>query len=270
MTEAAHDPPERPRIITVGGGRGGIGKSTVATQLALTCAQLGRRVLLVDADLSGSGQHALLATENPQGGLGAFLARDGWTPAVFTDTRHPNLRLCAGGRHPRPDSLNPAARLRLHERLRATDVDLAVVDVGAGMGADSVDLFELGDQRVIVATAQPGSVHEAFALLKAAVGRTVRRHLQHAGQLGLLEPAVRTRDGERMSEILRRVNAIDPRLASEVTASLDWFGTFLFGNQMQDATQVGVLQATVKTALDYLGVPVTLLGWLRRARGSLT
>ena len=78
--------------------------------------------------------------------------------------------MAGGGRNPfRPEAVSPAARLRLHERLRALDVDLAIVDVGAGLGYDAVDLLELGDQRIVVATAQPASVHEAFALLKAVV-----------------------------------------------------------------------------------------------------
>jgi flagellar biosynthesis protein FlhG len=265
LTEAAHDPPARPRIITVGGGRGGIGKSTVAAQLAWASAQAGRKVVLVDADLAAPSQHLLLGAGSPQGGLGALMGRENRAASAAVETRHPNLLLVAGGgrNQLRTGSISPAARLRLHERLRALDVDLAIVDVGAGLGYDAVDLLELGDQRIVVATAHAASVQEAFALLKAVVMRTVRRHLVRTGQIGLLEPAVRTPDGERVSDVLRRVHTVDPELASLVTGSLDRFGVFLFGNQLQDGSQLGVLQATVKMALDYLSVPLTLLGWMQ-------
>ena len=264
MTEAAHDPPVRPRVITVGGGRGGIGKSTVASQLAWAAAQLGRKVMLVDADVAAASLHLVLGAGNPNVGLAALIGREDHSAMAATATRHPNLRLVAGGRQPvRPESVNAGARLRLYERLRALDVEVAVVDVGAGLGYDAASLLELGDQRIVVATSQPASVNEAFVLLKTVVSRTVRRHLARAGQLGLLEPAVRTPDGEPMSEVLRRVHAVDPDLAAQVTASLDRFGAFLFGNNMQDFAQLGIWQAAVKTALDYLSVPVMLMGWLR-------
>ena len=42
------------RLVVVGGGRGGVGKSLLAESLALYFAQLGKQVLLVDADATGS------------------------------------------------------------------------------------------------------------------------------------------------------------------------------------------------------------------------
>ncbi len=264
MTEAAQAPAGRPRVIAVGGGRGGVGKSTVAAQLAWAAAQLGRQVLLIDADVASASQHLILGAGIPTVGLSALIGREDQSASALSATRHPNLRLVAGGRQQvRPESVGPAARLRLYERARALDAELVVIDVGAGLGYDAAGLLELGDQRIVVATAQPASVNEAFALMKTLVSRTVRRHLARANQLGLMEPAVRTPEGEPVSEVLRRVHAVDPDLAIHATASLDHFGAFLFGNQMQDFGQLGIWQSAVKTALDYLSLPVTLLGWLR-------
>jgi flagellar biosynthesis protein FlhG len=269
LTEAAQDPSAGPRIITVGGGRGGIGKSTVAAQLAWASAQMGRRVVLVDADLAAPSQHLLLGAGGAPAGLSGLMGREDRSAIAASGTGHPNLQLIAGGgrNQLRPGAVNPAARLRLIERLRAMQIDLAIVDVGAGLGYDAADLFELGDQRVIVATGQAASLHEAFALLKTVVGRTVRRHLVRSRQIGLLEPAVRTPEGERISDVLRRVHAVDPELAAQVTASLDRFGVFLFGNQLPDGSQMAVLESAVTRALDYLSVPLTMLGWLRAGAG---
>src|SRR5689334_12572363 len=47
-------------VIAVGGGRGGVGKSVVAVNLAVYLAQLGRKVLLIDADPSGAELHTAL------------------------------------------------------------------------------------------------------------------------------------------------------------------------------------------------------------------
>ena len=53
-------PPSAPgakKVIAVGGGRGGVGKSVVASNLAVYFAQLGRPVVLVDCDPTGANVH---------------------------------------------------------------------------------------------------------------------------------------------------------------------------------------------------------------------
>jgi ATP-binding protein involved in chromosome partitioning len=60
--EEAHSKPRR-RIIAVGSGKGGVGKSTVATNLAVALARSGHRVGMVDADIYGPSQARLLDTE---------------------------------------------------------------------------------------------------------------------------------------------------------------------------------------------------------------
>ena len=53
----------RPRIVAVGSGKGGVGKSTLSANLAVALARMGRKVGLVDADIYGPSQPRLLATE---------------------------------------------------------------------------------------------------------------------------------------------------------------------------------------------------------------
>ena len=64
MTAERADPRPRRRIVAVGSGKGGVGKSTLAANLAVALARMGRKVGLVDADIYGPSQPRLLATED--------------------------------------------------------------------------------------------------------------------------------------------------------------------------------------------------------------
>ena len=64
-------------IITIGGGKGGIGKSVVTTNLAVGLALGGQRVVLVDTDYGASNLHALLGISNPERGFLDFFTQKG-------------------------------------------------------------------------------------------------------------------------------------------------------------------------------------------------
>lgn len=64
MTAERSDPKSSRRIVAVGSGKGGVGKSTLAANLAVALARSGRKVGLVDADIYGPSQPRLLATED--------------------------------------------------------------------------------------------------------------------------------------------------------------------------------------------------------------
>ncbi len=63
------------RIIAVGGGKGGVGKSVIAANLSIALAQSGRRVILVDGDLGAANQHTLFGIERPGPTLEALFTR---------------------------------------------------------------------------------------------------------------------------------------------------------------------------------------------------
>src|SRR5260221_1811968 len=59
-------------IIAVGSGKGGVGKSLLAANIAIYLAQLGRRVVLLDADLGAANLHSFVGVERPHVSLGDF------------------------------------------------------------------------------------------------------------------------------------------------------------------------------------------------------
>ncbi|MEM7675617.1 MAG: P-loop NTPase, partial [Myxococcota bacterium] len=168
---------EQRRIIAVGGGKGGVGKSIVAVNLAVVMAQLGRTVALVDADLGSANQHTMLGIDRPGPSLyGVIRGEIPHLRHALMRTAVPNLLLVPGaGAIPGSANLSEHNRHRLLEEIRSLPVDVTIVDVGAGISFEVIDMYILADQRIVVVLPQLTSFQNAYSFLKSAVHRTVYR-----------------------------------------------------------------------------------------------
>jgi len=90
-------PRTRRQIWSIGGGKGGIGKSLIAASVGWQLARMGRRVVLVDADLGGANLHTCLGLPPPPLTLADFIQRRvSSIEEVLTDTPAGGLRLISG------------------------------------------------------------------------------------------------------------------------------------------------------------------------------
>lgn len=158
------------RVLAVTGGKGGVGKSSIAVNLACTYAQRGARTIAFDADLGMADLNLLLGIA-PEDSLADVLA--GKPIAEVLHEAH-GIHLLPG--------LNGSFRLANlgeHERhvlLAAIDslddrFDTLVVDTGAGINAANVDFAGAAGQIIVVATPEPLSLADAYACLKALSAR---------------------------------------------------------------------------------------------------
>ena len=256
------------RIITVGGGKGGVGKSIVASNLSLAIAQTGSRVVLVDCDLGAANQHVLFGIDRPKPGIQGLLDRkidsleDGLTP-----TPHPNLQLVAGtGASVGAANINHGEKQRIIRRIRALNADVIIIDVGAGVSYNVLDFFEQGAQRLMVVTPQVTSIQTAYSFLKGAVMRTLQHAAEKAAELELLAPASKSGENEKVSQILARVREQSPDLAMAIDTVLSRFGAQIVGNQVFESSQAGIFHAITRMIQDFLGVTVPILGTVRASR----
>ena len=155
-------------LVFVTGGKGGVGKSSMALNLAVELGKRGRRVLLVDLDL-GLGNLAVMMKVKVQRNVEDYL--DGTAPLTSCVTRvGGGVDLLAGsagsGELARPDS---ARRARLFQGLReaAPHYDLVLADGAAGIGPDVLAFAGSADFVLAVATPEPASVTDIYGILKA-------------------------------------------------------------------------------------------------------
>jgi flagellar biosynthesis protein FlhG len=159
----------RARVIAIVSGKGGVGKTNVAVNVAIAMASAGRRVLLVDADL-GLANVDLVLGQRPHGDLGHVLSGKLALGDIIQEGPA-GIRWIPGASHmPAMSRIGQRRREELIERLTAleTQHDYLLIDAPAGIGQGVLHLARQADELVLVTTPEPTAMMDAYALLKAA------------------------------------------------------------------------------------------------------
>ncbi len=170
-------------ILPVASGKGGVGKSVVAVNLAGTLAQTGRQVILCDFDLGGANLHTLLGLKNNSAGLGNFIYKQ--IPTVeplLQETSVPNLKFIAGDcLYPGTPNLDFFTKKKLIKELSLLPGDYAVLDLGGGSTYNILDFYLMTRNSILVTTAEITSILNAYSFLKAAVFRFMNTQFSPRG-----------------------------------------------------------------------------------------
>lgn len=166
--KASSDHQRFARVIAVTSGKGGVGKSNLALNLAIACQQMGKMALVLDADLGMANIH-LLAGIQPAYTLKDLLQLD-LAPSELITQGPGGIGIVAGGSGvvALADS-TPGQRQRLLSALEAMErhAEIIVVDTAAGMGAGVRDFLLAADEVIFVLTPDLTSLADAYGLLKA-------------------------------------------------------------------------------------------------------
>lgn len=253
------------RIISVGGGKGGVGKSVVALNLAVELAHSGRKTVLVDLDLGAANLHTLLGLNALRGGIGSFLYRtQGQSLAEFAvQTGLRNLSFISGdGLIPGIANLEHVRKLKILHGLRSLDADCAVLDLGAGTHFNVVDFFSITRSGIVVTLPEPTAVMNAYEFLKNVMYRMIEREFRSNGPL--IEEITRFKRGAAeqdtsMAALEKRVEKLDSACGAQLRKLCSAFRPWLILNMCRsDASELAAsLQAIARR---FLNVEVGFLG----------
>ena len=263
MTESRKGPKA---IWAVGGGKGGTGKTLIASNMAVALAKRGQRVLLVDLDLGGANLHTCLGLDRPRYTLGEFLAGGKQDISGFMEESGvANLFLVSGtldypGRGLSVKDLN---RLRL--ALRRVGMDYVILDIGSGSSQTVMDLFLLGEMGVYVIVPEPTSIENTYRFLKEALywmllkgsrKRSVKEAVHRAFHVQRVEDFI------PVPQLLKQIGQNEPMASRALRARMDEFFVRLVLNQVRRFEDVEVGFAVRSAVHKYFGIKVDFVGYI--------
>ncbi|MFP3927581.1 MAG: MinD/ParA family protein [Desulfobacteraceae bacterium] len=214
------------RVISITSGKGGVGKTTIAANLAVALCTMNQRVLVLDADLGLANMDVMLGL-NPHYTIYHLLRGERALEEIIVQGPGGFQLLPAASGIPELTELNSSQRLVLLDELDALKdrFDVLLIDTGAGISSNVMYFNFAAMDKVVVVTNEPTSLTDAYALIKVLTGKYKQKRFKI-----LINAA---RNGEEANRIYRHLSlVVDQFLGSP---SLDYVGWIPYDRQMSAA-----------------------------------
>ncbi len=169
MQENSAEPRYRrePRILTVSSGKGGVGKTNIAINLGIAFAEIGKKVIVMDADLGLANVNVILGII-PKFNLYHVIRKQKNVRDIIVDTQY-GIQIIAGA-----SGFSQLANLNDDERRAFVDAlkelayaDIIIIDTGAGVSPNVLTFLKGADDAIIVTTPEPTAITDAYGIIKS-------------------------------------------------------------------------------------------------------
>lgn len=165
-TEVRTMPQRKTRIITVTSGKGGVGKTNIATNMGIAYAKMGKKVVVIDADLGLANVNVMMSII-PQYSLYHVIKKQKKLSEIIVDTDY-GIKLIAGA-----SGFSKIANMTDEERedfikefYTLSDVDIIIIDTSAGVSRNVLGFVAAADEVVVVTTSEPTAITDAYGIIK--------------------------------------------------------------------------------------------------------
>lgn len=155
------------RIISITGGKGGIGKTTISVNLAIAFAKMKKRVLLFDADLGLANVDVILGL-NPQKNINDFLVGNCDLNDICIDGPQGIKIIPAASGMQKMAELSSLESIELIKSFSSLtqEVDVMLVDTASGISNQVINFAHASQEIVIVICNDPASLMDSYAVIK--------------------------------------------------------------------------------------------------------
>ncbi len=154
------------RIITVASGKGGVGKTNLSTNLAIAYGRIGKKVVLMDADLGLANVNVVMGII-PKYNLYHLIRKQKTMREIIMDTNY-GIQIVAGASgFAKIANLSDEERDNFIQEISAlSNADVIIIDTSAGVSSNVMGFVAAADDAIIVTTPEPTAITDAYGLIK--------------------------------------------------------------------------------------------------------
>lgn len=258
------------RILPIASGKGGVGKSLLATNLSIALGEAGKSVILADLDLGASNVHQILGLKKADAGIGTYLTHgEGSLTDVIQETDYENLRVLPGDTEiPGLANLQSFQKKKLIRGLATLKADFVVLDLGAGTSFNTIDFFLTTKHGIVITSPTLTSTLNAYLFLKNVIFRLI------SDSFSRKSPAITRLDEMRkegtalqrvyIPQLLEQLGQLDPDGYEIFKRNLDSFRPLFVLNMMDNPKDVEKGEKIKRSCQEYLGIEIEHLGVIYR------
>lgn len=252
-------------LVAVGGGKGGIGKSFISSNLGIFLANMGFNTVIVDLDLGAPNLHTCLGESPPSCNYHDFLLGKYESIAnVAVATQFPKLRFISGANdHSELANITVSEQSRLMSALFHLEADFTILDLSAGTHTSTLDFFLMAHRHLVTLTPDPTSIENVYRFMKATYFRRIKRLEQQLQLDDVITELMSNSDKYKIKVPADLINAIiakDPARGQKLREIMSQLHFELILNQTRGTKEIQLGQSIEAVSRRYFGIPVNLLG----------
>ncbi|MBR6258371.1 MAG: MinD/ParA family protein [Lachnospiraceae bacterium] len=251
--------PQRPlaRVITVTSGKGGVGKSNTAINLAINFKKLGKRVIILDADFGLANIEIMFGTM-PKHNLSDLIYQGKSITEIITWGPGEVGFISGGSGIAGLSNLGKEYLNYIIQNLAALDAiaDVIIIDTGAGISDAVLEFLVASGEILLITTPEPTSITDSYSLLKA-----LNRHPRFAKENSQIKMIANRVEGDKDGEVLfKKLNMVVSRFLG---LPLEYLGAVPQDKNLSQAvmqqTPVSLASPNSKSAKAYEAIAARLM-----------
>lgn len=257
----------RKGIWAIAGGKGGVGKSFICSNLSIDLAQRGNSVVVIDADFGGPNLHTFYGISTSIISVSDFIKSNQLRlDDILLPTGIANLKLASGAHDVLGmANLNVIQQNKLIKAIKSFDVDYVLVDLGAGTASYTLDLFLTADVGILIAAPEPTSVENTYRFIKSAFYRKLKTVIKHQSVRSFLERITENKNEENArtpAELISEITDLNAQAGETLKYELSSFTPKLILNQVRTPTDVRIGFSMCNASKKFFGVSLGYVGFI--------